>query len=100
MIKQCPTCKSTRLIRGINGVKCKNCGYVNIKDVNNYICNARESTRKAIRDYVNLLEEYLDIDISKIKAKNKKLLLRNCVHPKVGLHIFNCAYKEKQEVLI
>ena len=29
----------------------------------------------------------------------KRTLIRNCVHPKLGLHIFNCAFKEKQETL-
>jgi len=27
---------------------------------------------------------------------DKKKILRNCVEPKAGLHIFNCAFKEKQ----
>lgn len=26
-------------------------------------------------------------------------ILRNCVHPKLGLHVFNCAFKVKQKVL-
>jgi len=26
-------------------------------------------------------------------------LLRNCVNPKLGLHVFNCAFKEKQNTL-
>lgn len=26
-------------------------------------------------------------------------LFRNAVHPKLGLHIFNCAFKTKQETL-
>ena len=34
------------------------------------------------------------------KLKDKRKVLRNCVYPKVGLHIFNCAFKEKQEVLL
>ena len=28
-----------------------------------------------------------------------ELILRNCVEPSLGIHIFNCAFKEKQEVL-
>jgi len=32
-------------------------------------------------------------------VKNKRLLLRNAVHPKLGLHIFNCAFKEKQTTI-
>ena len=30
---------------------------------------------------------------------NKRQVLRNCVLPELGLHVFNCAFKEKQEVL-
>jgi len=41
-----------------------------------------------------------DIDLSNYKLKDKRKTLRNCVEPKLGLHIFNCAFKEKQEVLI
>lgn len=26
-------------------------------------------------------------------------ILRNCVHPELGLHIFKCAFKEKQQKL-
>lgn len=29
----------------------------------------------------------------------KKLLLRNCVEPELGLHIFKCAFKDKQKTL-
>ena len=31
--------------------------------------------------------------------KDKRQLLRNLVNPKISLHVFNCAFKEKQEVL-
>ncbi len=31
---------------------------------------------------------------------DKRTLLNNVIEPKLGLHIFNCAFKEKQEVLI
>jgi len=43
------------------------------------------------------LSEYLDMPIPRIKAR---LLLRNCIEPKMGLHIFNCAFKKRQGVLI
>lgn len=35
-------------------------------------------------------------DLSKIKIKNKRQILRNCVLPELGLHVFNCAFKTKQ----
>ena len=34
------------------------------------------------------------------KLSNKRQVLRNCVYPKVGLHIFNRAFKESQKTLI
>jgi len=35
-------------------------------------------------------------DLSKYNLDNERKVLRNCVNPKIGLHIFNCAFKEKQ----
>ncbi len=39
-------------------------------------------------------------DIRKLSGTSKKdKMLRNCVEPELGLHVFNCAFKEKQELL-
>jgi len=39
-------------------------------------------------------------DLSGLKTSHKKdLLLRNCVEPKLGLHILNCARSQKQKLL-
>lgn len=38
-------------------------------------------------------------NLDKFRIKDKRLLLRNCVESEVGLHVFNCAYVLKQEVL-
>ena len=40
------------------------------------------------------------LDLMNVKLENKRQVLRNCVNPKLGLHIFNCAFKEKQANLI
>ena len=40
----------------------------------------------------------LDISTYDTEVKKRKIL-RNCVDPKVGLHIFNCAFKTKQYTL-
>lgn len=40
------------------------------------------------------LHEMKDFDLP-----NKRQVLRNCVVPKLGLHIFRCAFKERQETL-
>jgi len=57
--------------------------------------NARSSTRQKPEDYGINLQDFLGISLDK-NVKNKNLLLRNCVHPKLGEHIFKCAYKYKQ----
>ena len=40
-----------------------------------------------------------DISNKKI-GKRKDQIMRNLVNPRVGIHVWNCAFKEKQEVLI
>jgi len=32
-------------------------------------------------------------------SHDERKVLRNCVHPKVGLHVFNCAFRIKQQTL-
>ncbi len=46
------------------------------------------------RSTADELSEYLGMPIPRIKAR---LLLRNCVEPKMGSHIFNCAKKETKQ---
>lgn len=64
------------------------------------ISNARTTTRLDAETYKKSLEEYHDIDLSQYHKEINNLelrrMLRNCVNPKLGLHIFNCAFKEKQ----
>lgn len=38
-------------------------------------------------------------DLKEIKVNDKRKILRNLVNPKIGLHLFNCAFKEKQQTL-
>ncbi len=52
------------------------------------------------KDSLPTLEKIYGVDLSKLDVKiDKRIVLRNCVNPKLGLHIFNCAFKEKQEIL-
>lgn len=51
--------------------------------------------RGKIKDW----EKRFGFDLSKHSGVEKKIVLRNCVHPKLGLHIFNCAFKKKQILL-
>jgi DNA (cytosine-5)-methyltransferase 1 len=45
------------------------------------------------------LAEIKGFDLSQYEGIDKKKILRNCVEPATGLHIFNMAYKEKQTTL-
>ena len=41
-----------------------------------------------------------NLDLDNLSTMKARTMLRNCVNPETGLHIFNMAFKEKQEVLI
>jgi len=45
------------------------------------------------------LEKHKGFNLDIYKGVDKRSILRNCVEPKLGLHIFNMAFKEKQETL-
>jgi len=47
---------------------------------------------------VQTLQERKMIDISKYKIPNKRQILRNCVEPEVGLHIFECATRKDRVI--
>lgn len=50
--------------------------------------------RNFIKSHIKDLERLHDIDISKYKVDYRKdQILRNCVNPKLGKHIFDCAFK-------
>ena len=54
-----------------------------------------------LREYqIKDLENIYGIDLSKYKISNRRQILRNCVHPKLGEHIFNSAFKIKQEKIV
>jgi DNA (cytosine-5)-methyltransferase 1 len=57
------------------------------------ICNARASTRRPSKDDMSELEKYHGFELDK-KLKNRRLLLRNCVNPKIGKHILEEAFRE------
>jgi len=68
------------------------------------ILNARESTRKPPKDNYEALQKYLGFDLSSYKKTYTRThdylqILRNCVHPELGLHIFKCAFKDQQTKL-
>jgi len=63
-----------------------------IKDIEHGNRNHRGGT-------VETLQQRKALDISKYSIHNKRQILRNCVEPEVGLHIFNMAFKHKQSTL-
>lgn len=67
---------------------------------NFYIDKIKVDKEKPIKDQTGTNGRYgfnlLGIDIKHDKRK----ILRNLVNPKIAVHIFNCAYSEKQERLI
>jgi len=72
------------------------------KDLSITITNSRASTRRTKERYLAILQKYHGFDFSSLEiAVTKKIeYLANCVRPGLGLHVFKCAFKEKQEVLI
>ena len=52
------------------------------------------------KDSINKMQDSYGIDISKYKLNIRKdKVLRNCVKPELGLHVFNCAFKEVQQTI-
>ena len=43
------------------------------------------------------LSDFLGMEVPNVKRD--RTVLRNCVNPKVGLHIFECAFKKQQMTL-
>ena len=49
---------------------------------------------------MEIRQEIKGFDLSSYKDIDKQKILRNCVEPQTGLHIFNMAFKEKQHTLL
>lgn len=61
----------------------------------NYV-NTQYNDKKLTKDNYGELEKYHGFDLSEYEINNKLKLLRNCVYPGLGLHIFKCANYNKQ----
>ena len=63
---------------------------------------SKTSQRKAIIREAQIpeLTDLLGFDLSKYKLPNKRQVLRNAVLPKLGLHIFELAFKKPQKTLM
>ena len=62
------------------------------------IANARTTTRQDGKDYDRALEKYHGFTLPK-EFKQKRLALRNCVYPPLGLHILNESQRDIQPEL-
>jgi DNA (cytosine-5)-methyltransferase 1 len=60
---------------------------------------SKDKQRKAIIREAQIPEFLALHDLKDFKLKNKRQVLRNCVLPKIGKHIFDAAFKSKQETL-
>jgi DNA (cytosine-5)-methyltransferase 1 len=64
---------------------------------------SKTAQRKAIIREAQIpeLTDLHGLDLTGIKLSNKRQILRNCVYPELGLHIFNASQNLiKQEVLL
>ena len=48
---------------------------------------------------IKILEATHGISLEGVNTKNKRLLLRNCVNPEIGLHIFQEAFREYKTLI-
>lgn len=71
------------------------------KDYGVQIGTLMHGTRKRIIREAQIpeLQGLHGFDLSNVDIPNKRQVLRNCVLPKLGLHVFNSAFKVRQEVL-
>lgn len=50
-------------------------------------------TKRSEREF---LAEYFGFDLSQHTGIDKRKVLRNCVPPELGLHLFNCAFSQRE----
>ena len=64
----------------------------------NYPIPSMNSDFEYPKDYPKQLEDLYGFDLSKYKLTNKEKqkILRNVVHPEIGKHVFESAFKQKQ----
>ena len=62
---------------------------------------AQKRVKGVVIQHFNIpdFEKELGFDLSTFKGLDKRLVLRNCVNPRLGLHIFDCAFREKQQTI-
>jgi len=68
---------------------------------NKLLVPMKSKTRNILEQDLELKSKHIGLPIPNIdwSKRNKRKLLNNCVKPTVGLHVFNCIFKEKQQKL-
>jgi DNA (cytosine-5)-methyltransferase 1 len=65
----------------------------------NFSLGNKEIKTRGHHAIMEIRQKIKGFDISKYKGIDKQKILRNCVEPETGLHIFNMAFKTKQKTL-
>ncbi len=65
----------------------------------NFNIGVVKTIKRGIRESMEFVQEKVGFDISQYNDVEKRKVLNNCTEPELGLHIFNCAFKEKQTIL-
>jgi len=60
----------------------------------NFFITPFTTTSREHNSGIEILENFKGFDLSKYKGIDKRTLLRNCVNPELGLHIFQEAFRE------
>ena len=66
----------------------------------NFVIDGKEESNRKHNAGNKELSKLKGFDLSKYSGIDKTKTLRNCVEPESALYILNCAFKEKQEVLL
>jgi DNA (cytosine-5)-methyltransferase 1 len=67
----------------------------------NFVISDKELYNKRIHNEIIGSNTVYGFDLNRFKwLKNKRTLLRNCVYPELGKHIFDCAFKLQQDTII
>ena len=71
----------------------------------NFHITNKKSVNHTHHGSINNMQKHKGFDISKynlsnFKGQRRDQILRNCVEPSLGFHVFNCAYKTKQHILM
>lgn len=65
----------------------------------NFVIDGKENGFRGHNAGNEVLSKLKGFSLDNYNGIDKTKILRNCVEPKAGLHIFNLAFKQKQEIL-